>query len=62
MKKVKVYKGFVIAESNEREREEGVPDYQVFTKEEWEYGEGLRYPEYDDCGTVKECMECIDGR
>lgn len=59
MKKVKVYKGYVIAESNEKERKNGVSDYQVYTKEEWEYGEGLRYPEFDDCCSIQECMNNI---
>lgn len=60
MKKVKLYKGYVIAESNEREREEGKPDFQVFTAEEWAYGEGCRYPEFDDCCSLAEAIGSID--
>lgn len=52
MKKVKTHKGFVIAV-----RKDGI--YQVFTKDEWAYGEGLRYPEYDDCGSLQEAIDNI---
>lgn len=55
MKKVKMYKGYVIAVNKEGTQ------YQVFTKEEWSYGEGFRYPEFDDCASIKEAIENIMG-
>lgn len=54
MKKVQVYKGFVIAVNKAGDQ------YQVFTQEEWSMGEGYRYAEYDDCGSVQECKDNID--
>jgi hypothetical protein len=58
MKKIKSKKKFVIVETNKRERAEGYNNYLVFTKEEYSYGEGLRYPEFD-AGSVKECEDFI---
>jgi hypothetical protein len=52
MMKVKQYKGFVIAIDKEG-------FYQIFTKDEWSYGAGCRYPEHE-AGTMKEAMEFID--
>jgi hypothetical protein len=52
MKKVKTYKGFVITKNQSNE-------YQVFTKEEWSYGDGYRTAEFDCC-SEKECIENID--
>lgn len=51
MKKIKQYKGFVIAQDKEF--------YHVFTKDEWSYGEGFRYPEIE-AGSVKEAEDFID--
>ncbi len=31
--------------------------YSVFTKEEYAYGEGYRYPEYDGMETIEEARE-----
>lgn len=60
MKKVKNYKGFVIAETNQKERDEEFKDnYEVYTKDEWSYGEGLRNSEIE-CGTIQHCIEFID--
>lgn len=54
MKKVKEYKGFIIAV-----RTDG-SEYFVFTKEEWAYGSGLRSAEFDGCGSIQECMDNIN--
>ena len=54
MKKIKVYKKFVIA----LEKETGF--YAVFFQNEWSYGEGLRSPEMDGIGTIQLCQEFID--
>jgi hypothetical protein len=52
MKKVKQYKGFIIALDQESR-------YQLFTKDEWSYGKGMRYAEHDTC-TLDEAKEFID--
>lgn len=52
MKKIKQYKGFVIAQDKE-----GI--LHIFTKEEWSYGNGCRYPEHE-AGTVQEAIDFID--
>lgn len=52
MKKVKMYKGFVIAQSKD-----GL--YHIFTKDEWSYGHGCRYPEHE-VGSVEEAIDFID--
>jgi hypothetical protein len=46
------YKGFVIALK---------PDgyYDIYTKEEWSYGHGMRYPEHE-AGTIQEARDFID--
>lgn len=59
MKKVKDMNGYVIAELNSKERQELNTNYQVFTKDEWKYGEGCRYPEYDDCETLQQAIELV---
>ena len=60
MKKVKTYKGFVIAETNQQEQTEGYKDnFIVFKKDEWSMGEGLRYDEIE-CNTIDHCIEFID--
>lgn len=48
------YKGFVCYWNKEEEH------YEIYTKEEWSYGKGNRYPEWD-AGSVEECKEWIDG-
>jgi ribosomal protein L19 len=53
-KRVQNYHGWVIAWEKETQT------HQVFTAEEWSMGEGLRYPEFDDCGSVQECKDQID--
>lgn len=53
-KKLQTYRGWVIAWDAE-----GVY-LQAFTGEEWAYGEGLRTPEFEDCGSVQECQDNID--
>ena len=53
MEKVKTYKNHIIAVNPEGSQ------WQVFTKEEWSMGEGCRYPEFDDCGSLKEAIETI---
>lgn len=58
MKKVKTLKNFVIAETNEKERQEGQNKYIIFTKEEYSMGEGCRYPEHDT-GSIKEAEDFI---
>lgn len=52
LKKVKQYKGFIIAK-DVYER------YQLFLKDEWSMGKGFRYPEHDTC-SIKEAKEFID--
>jgi len=59
MKKVKCIKNFVIAETNEEERLDGKDNFEVYTKEEWSYGEGMRNPEFE-CGNINECLENIN--
>lgn len=51
MKKIKMYKGFVIAR-------EGA-EWFVFTAEEWSYGSGMRTPEFE-CQSLKECEDNIE--
>jgi len=52
MKKVKQYKNFVIALDNKG-------FYHIFTKEEWSYGNGYRYPEHE-AGSLEEAIDFID--
>jgi len=59
MKKIKSIKKFIIAETNEQERLDGKDNFEVYTKEEWSYGEGMRYAEFE-CGNINECLECIN--
>jgi hypothetical protein len=59
MKKIKTYKNHVIAETNEKERsEEGKNNYEIYTSEEWNFGNGCRYPDYD-AGSIKEAEDFI---
>lgn len=59
LKKIKTHKGWIIAE-NIKPEDEYEPKFQVFKKDEWEMGESYRYPEFDDCGSIKECIDNID--
>lgn len=52
MKKMKTHKGFVIAYGQDN-------FYHVFTKEEWSYGEGFRYEEWE-AGSIREAIDFID--
>lgn len=54
MKKVKMFKGYVIAVNKDNTQ------WQVFAKEEWDMGEGCRYAEFDDCGSLQEAMDVIE--
>jgi hypothetical protein len=47
------YKGFVIVFNKETK------EYAVFTKDEYSYGKGYRYPEIE-CSSIKEAKEFID--
>lgn len=51
MKKIKSYKGFVIALEGD--------NYHIFTKDEWSYGKGLRYAEHE-AGNIQEAIDFID--
>lgn len=44
-KKISIQNGMVIAEVTKSTE----VSYSVYTKEEWEMGKGLRYPEFEDC-------------
>lgn len=53
MKKVKDMNSFVIAKDKKG-------DHFVFTQDEWDYGEGFRYPEFE-CGTdIQEAIDNIE--
>ena len=51
MKKICMINGNVIA------LDEKTSTYSVFTKEEYAYGEGYRYPEFDGMETIEEAKE-----
>ena len=53
MKKVKQYKGFIIATSKEDDM------LHIFTKDEWSYGAGLRYEEHE-AGNMQEAIDFIN--
>jgi hypothetical protein len=59
LKKKQVYKSWIIAE-NVKPEDEYEPKFQVFKKDEWEMGEGYRCAEFDDCGSIQECIDNID--
>lgn len=61
MRKVKTLKGHVIAETNQKERSQGKSNYEVYTNEEWAYGEGCRYADHET-DSVKEAEEFIKGK
>lgn len=48
MKKIKQLNGMVIAQDTKTQ------EYSIFTKEEYSYGEGLRYPEFDGIDSLEE--------
>jgi hypothetical protein len=52
MKKVKTYKGFIIAFDLKN-------TYHIFTKDEWSYGDGFRYPEHE-AGNIQEALDFIN--
>lgn len=52
MKKIKQYKGFVIAQDKKEV-------FHVFTKDEWAFGEGCRYAEWE-CDNMQEAIDFID--
>ncbi|URJ76469.1 hypothetical protein MF621_004010 (plasmid) [Bacillus velezensis] len=52
MKKIKQYKGFVIA----KDKKEVL---YIFTQDEWDFGEDLRYPEFY-CDNIQEAIDFID--
>lgn len=55
-RKVKQYKGMIIAEVTEA----GKPIYyKIYTADEWQFGKGYRYEEWE-AGTIKEAMDFID--
>lgn len=51
-KKVTTYKGFKIQQVSENE-------FNVYAKDEWEYGAGLRQIEWE-AGTMQEAKDFID--
>ncbi|MGG1669964.1 MULTISPECIES: hypothetical protein [Paenibacillus] len=55
--KIITYKGFKIKERNDDST--GYPVFDVYTKEEWSYGSGLRSAEWE-AGSLKEAKEFID--
>ncbi len=62
MKKVKTLKGYVIAETNEKERiEENKCNFEIFSNEEWQYGDGCRYPDWE-CESIQECTDFINSK
>lgn len=54
MRNVRQYKGFVIATESKREGY-----FYVFTTEEYEYGNGCRYHEWE-AQNIQECIDFID--
>jgi hypothetical protein len=59
MKKIKSLKGFIIAQANAKEIKDGSGEFVLFTKDEWEYGEGCRYPEWE-CEGLSEAIDFIN--
>lgn len=53
------YKGFIIVQANKKEIEQGESIIQIFSKDEWEYGAGCRYAEWE-CESIPEAKEFID--
>lgn len=52
MKKVKSYKGFIVAVDKEG-------TFNIFTKDEWVLGNGCRYPEFET-GSINEAIDFIN--
>ena len=52
MKKVKQHQGFVIAEDKEKR-------LHIFSKDEWSYGAGFRYAEWD-ADNMQEAIDFIE--
>lgn len=52
LKKIKSYKGFIIASSK-------TDNFYIFTKEEWNYGYGCRSEEFE-CGSIQEVLDFIN--
>jgi hypothetical protein len=59
MKKVKQIKEYVIAELNAKEQKETGYTHYVYTKEEYSFGPGCRYPEHE-AGSLQEAIEFVD--
>lgn len=58
MKKIKEHKGYVIAENPKIDDVNSYP-YYVYTKEEWSFGEGCRYYEFE-CESIQECLDNLE--
>lgn len=50
MKKISTVKNCIIAQDNDG-------SYSVFTKDEFSFGEGCRYPEYDGIQSLEEAKD-----
>lgn len=61
MRKIKQYKGFVIAEATEKEltNKDTSYKYHAYLKDDWSLGKGYRYPEWE-ADNLHECIEFID--
>lgn len=57
MKKIRIYKGFVIAIGKAVNGHYDLCHY-IFTKDEWANGSGLRYPEWET-ETIQEAINWI---
>lgn len=55
MKKIKTLRGYIIAETKDHPHGYTI---LVFTKEEYAYGDGCRYPEWE-CDSIEEALEWI---
>jgi hypothetical protein len=53
MKKIKAYKGFIIALDKQG-------NHIIFTKDEWVMGEGFRYAEFEAGENIQEAIDFID--
>lgn len=57
VKKQAKHKGYIIAV--ESDKLGTVLGYHIYTLEEWNMGNGLRYPEWEGCGTLQEAIDWI---
>ena len=57
MKKVKQLRGFVIGQGQDLTSNASY-DFHVYTADEWAYGSGLRYADWD-CDSIAEAVEWI---